>query len=81
MLNRIERKLQELDHFDYVRFARQGYGGITLWMKGGSSKEELDNAWYQVRKKIGDVRQEFPEGVRGRSSTTSTATATACSMR
>ncbi|HWI11948.1 MAG TPA: efflux RND transporter permease subunit, partial [Burkholderiaceae bacterium] len=66
VLNRIERKLQELDHFDYVRsFARQGYGGITLWMKGGSSKEELENAWYQVRKKIGDVRQEFPEGVRG----------------
>jgi len=66
VLNRIERKLQELDHFEYVRsFARQGYGGITLWMKGGSSKEELDNAWYQVRKKIGDVRQEFPEGVRG----------------
>jgi multidrug efflux pump len=66
VLNRIERKLQELDHFDYVRsFARQGYGGITLWMKGGSSKEELDKAWYQVRKKIGDVRQEFPEGVRG----------------
>ncbi len=66
VLNRIERKLQELDHFDYVRsFARQGYGGITLWMKGGSSKEELDDAWYQVRKKIGDVRQEFPEGVRG----------------
>jgi len=66
VLNRIERKLQELDQFDYVRsFARQGYGGITLWMKGGSSKEELDRAWYQVRKKIGDVRQEFPEGVRG----------------
>ncbi|MDR7151891.1 multidrug efflux pump subunit AcrB [Hydrogenophaga palleronii] len=66
VLNRIERKLQELDQFDYVRsFARQGYGGITLWMKGGSSKEELDKAWYLVRKKIGDVRQEFPEGVRG----------------
>ena len=66
VLNRIERRLQELDHFDYVRsFSRQGYGGITLWMKGGSSKAELDNAWYQVRKKIGDVRQEFPEGVRG----------------
>jgi multidrug efflux pump len=66
VLNRIERRLQELDHFDYVRsFARQGYGGITLWMKGGSSKEELENAWYQVRKKIGDMRQELPEGVRG----------------
>lgn len=66
VLNRIERRLQELDHFEYVRsFARQGYGGITLWMKGGSSTEELENAWYQVRKKIGDVRQEFPDGVRG----------------
>jgi len=66
VLNRIERRLQELDHFEFVRsFSRQGYGGITLWMKGGSSKAELDNAWYQVRKKIGDVRQEFPEGVRG----------------
>lgn len=66
VLNRIERKLQELDQFDYVRsFARQGYGGITLWMKGGSTKAQLDEAWYQVRKKIGDVRQEFPEGVRG----------------
>ena len=66
VLNRIERRLQELDHFEYVRsFARQGYGGITLWMKGGSSKADLDNAWYQVRKKIGDVRQEFPDGVRG----------------
>jgi multidrug efflux pump len=66
VLNRIERRLQELDHFEYVRsFARQGYGGITLWMKGGSSKQELENAWYQARKKIGDVRQEFPEGVRG----------------
>ncbi|WP_395701940.1 efflux RND transporter permease subunit [Aquabacterium sp.] len=66
VLNRIERRLQELDHFEYVRsFARQGYGGITLWMKGGSSKAELEGAWYQARKKIGDVRQEFPEGVRG----------------
>ena len=66
VLNRIERRLQELDHFEYVRsFSRQGYGGITLWMKGGSSKEELENAWYQARKKIGDMRQELPEGVRG----------------
>ncbi len=66
VLNRMEREMQELEHFDYVRsFARQGYGGIMLWMKGGTSKADLDNAWYQARKKIGDVRHEFPEGVRG----------------
>ena len=66
VLNRIERKLQELEHFDYARsFSRQGYGGITLWMKGGSSKAELDEAWYQVRKKIGDMRSTLPQGVIG----------------
>lgn len=66
VLNRMERKLQEIDGVDYVRsFSRQGYGGLTLWMKGGTGKKELDAAWYQARKKIADVRGTFPEGVRG----------------
>src|SRR5262249_8969545 len=66
VVNRIERKLQELDGIDYVRsFSRPRYAGITLWMKGGTPKKELDQAWYLARKKIADVRHEFPEGVRG----------------
>ncbi len=66
VLNRVERQLQELENFDYVRsFARQGYGGVTLMMRGGTSKIGLEEAWYQARKKIADVRHEFPEGVRG----------------
>jgi len=66
VLNRIERQLQQLEHFDYVRsFARQGYGAVTLMMKGGTSKADLEAAWYQARKKIGDVRHEFPDSVRG----------------
>jgi multidrug efflux pump subunit AcrB len=66
VLNRIERQLQELDAIDYVRsYSRQGYGGITLSMKGGTSKKDLEHAWYLARKKIGDVRGEFPEGVQG----------------
>ncbi len=66
VLNRIERELQKIEGIDYVRsFARQGYGGINFWMKGGTPKAELERAWYLARKKIGDVRHEFPEGVRG----------------
>jgi len=66
VLNRMERRLQEIDGIDHVRsFARQGYGGLTFWMKGGTSKKDLDTAWYLARKKISDVRGEFPEGVRG----------------
>ncbi len=66
VLNRIERELQKIEGIDYVRsFARQGYGGINFWMKGGTPKAELERAWYLARKKIGDVRHEFPDGVRG----------------
>ncbi|MET3106482.1 multidrug efflux pump [Oxalobacteraceae bacterium GrIS 2.11] len=66
VVNRIERKMQELDGFEYVNsFSRQGFAGITLRMKGGLKKSELDDAWYQTRKKINDIRSEFPEGVKG----------------
>jgi multidrug efflux pump subunit AcrB len=66
VLNRMERELQKIEGIDYVRsFARPGYGGLNFWMKGGTPKAELDRAWYLARKKIADVRQEFPDGVRG----------------
>lgn len=66
VINRIERKMQELEHLDNVRsYSRQGYGAITLWMKGGTSKKDLEESWYQARKKVSDIRHEFPSGVRG----------------
>jgi multidrug efflux pump len=66
VLNRMERELQKIDGIDHVRsFSRQGFGGLNFWMKGGTPKAELERAWYLARKKIADVRHEFPEGVRG----------------
>jgi multidrug efflux pump subunit AcrB len=64
--NRMEHTLRELNGFDYVQtFSRQGYGAVSLHMKGGLPNQQLTDAWYQVRKKISDARSEFPEGVRG----------------
>ena len=66
VLNRIERKLQQLDGIDYLAsFARQGYGAVFLNMQGSLHGAELREAWYQARKRIGDIRQELPEGVQG----------------
>jgi len=66
VLNRIEREMQTIEGVDSVRsFSRQGYGGINLWMQGGTPGPQLERAWYQARKKIADVRHELPEGVRG----------------
>jgi len=66
VMNRMERTLRELNGFDYVKtFSRQGYGALSLRMKGGLPARHLTDAWYQARKKIGDIRQDFPDGVRG----------------
>ena len=46
VLNRIEKKFEQLDHFDkVVTFARQGYGGMTLSVKDGTSKADQREAW------------------------------------
>jgi multidrug efflux pump subunit AcrB len=66
VLNRMEKKFEQIDHFEkVVTFARQGYGGMTLTVKGGTSKADQHEAWYQARKKLGDLRLELPDGVIG----------------
>jgi len=66
VLNRMEKKFEQLDHFEkVVTFARQGYGGMTITVAGGTSAADQREAWYQVRKKLSDIRQELPEGVVG----------------
>ena len=40
VLNRMEKKFEQLDHFEkVVTYARQGYGGMTISVVGGTSKE------------------------------------------
>ncbi|RTL26112.1 MAG: efflux RND transporter permease subunit [Burkholderiales bacterium] len=66
LINPIEQALQDIGGVDNIRsFSRQGYGGLTLWMKGRLSKAELDAIWYQARKKVGDIRDQLPPDVRG----------------
>jgi multidrug efflux pump subunit AcrB len=66
LLNRMEKKFEQLDHFDkVVTFARQGFGGMTISVVGGTSQADQREAWYQARKKFDDLRLELPEGVVG----------------
>ena len=62
----MEKKFEQLDHFEkVVTFARQGYGGMTISVWGGTSKADQREAWYQARKKFNDIKLELPEGVIG----------------
>ncbi|ACV33498.1 efflux RND transporter permease subunit [Accumulibacter sp.] len=66
VLNRMEKKFEQIDHFDKVKtYARQGYGGMTLSVVGGTSHADQREAWYQARKKFSDVKLELPDGVIG----------------
>ncbi len=66
VLNRMEKKFEQLDHYEkVVTFARQGFGGMTLSVWGSTSKADQREAWYQARKKFNDIKLELPEGVIG----------------
>ena len=66
ILNRMEQAVQDLPNLRYVTsFARQGYGGLTLAIDGRNSGAELRALWYQVRKKIGDIRNSLPADMQG----------------
>ena len=68
VVDKIERKLQETPWLDNLSsFSRPGEGFIFFNLRldtpdmAGTSKE----TWYQVRKRVGDMRFQLPEGVIG----------------
>ena len=66
VLNRMEKKYEQIDNFEkVVTYARQGYAGMTLTVRGGTSKADQREAWYQARKKLNDLSLEMPDGVIG----------------
>ena len=66
VVNKIERKLQETPHIDWVKsYTRAGSAIITLQVKGDTNSQQVADAFYQVRKKVGDISSELPEGLLG----------------
>lgn len=66
VVNKIERKLQEVPHLDYLRsFSRAGSAIITVAIKGDATGPDVTDAFYQVRKKVGDIASELPSGLYG----------------
>ncbi|MBE7423411.1 MAG: efflux RND transporter permease subunit [Zoogloeaceae bacterium] len=64
--DRIEKKLQEVPHFRHtVSHSKAGESLIILELKDTARGRDVGDIWYQVRKKIGDIRGTLPEGVAG----------------
>ena len=63
---RLERTLQEVPNLDALRsYTNAGRTVIFVELLGSAHGREVDDAWYDVRKKIGDMRQTLPQGVVG----------------
>src|SRR5262249_15804634 len=66
VVDKIERKLQETPDLDFLRsYTRAGFANIFVNLKGSARGEAVREAFYQARKKVGDVRHTLPEGVVG----------------
>jgi len=64
--DKIERTLQEVPYSDKIRsYTKPGESLTILQLADSSPPHEVANTWYQVRKKIGDMRSTLPQGVIG----------------
>ncbi|MDP9515320.1 efflux RND transporter permease subunit [Pseudomonas protegens] len=63
---RIEKKLMETGEYDrIVSFSRPGESQVTFIARDSMHSNEIPELWYQVRKKISDIRQSLPPGIQG----------------
>lgn len=64
--DKIEKTLQEAPYADKIRsYTKPGESLTIFQIKDSSPPKEVNNVWYQTRKKIGDMRSTLPSGVIG----------------
>lgn len=63
---RIEKKLMETGEYErIVSFSRPGESQVTFVARDSMHSVEIPDLWYQVRKKISDIRHTLPPGIQG----------------
>ena len=64
--DRIERKLQETPYVDFLQsYSKPGESMIFFNIKDSALPSVVPNTWYEVRKKVGDIAGQLPQGVVG----------------
>ena len=62
--DKLEKKIQEVPHIDFSRsFSRPGESVIFIIIKDDTFSEDIPDIWYQVRKKVGDIRHTLPSSI------------------
>ncbi|HET6603506.1 MAG TPA: efflux RND transporter permease subunit [Xanthomonadaceae bacterium] len=63
---RIERALMETGRYEFVRaYSRPGESQVIFVARDDLVSDDLPELWYQIRKKVGDIRHELPSEIQG----------------
>ncbi len=66
VVEKIQRGLQEIPNYDYVTsYSRPEHATLFFFLKDWTRKKEIDEGWYQVRKKLKDIHHTLPKGIVG----------------
>ncbi|MEL6372265.1 MAG: efflux RND transporter permease subunit, partial [Pseudomonadota bacterium] len=64
--DRIESRIQDLPNLDYVEtYSKPNQTFIRVQLEDTTNPDDIEDLWYHVRKKVGDISAELPEGVIG----------------
>jgi multidrug efflux pump len=64
--DKIEKKLQEAPNVDVIQsYSKPGESLVFFRMKDSAPPSAVPETWYQVRKKVGDIRNTLPAGITG----------------
>ncbi len=64
--DKVEKKLQELPFLDRVEsYSQPGVSFIRVILSDRTPPAKVKDLWYQVRKKVGDIRGSLPAGIIG----------------
>src|SRR5271165_1543274 len=64
--DRLERKLEETPSLDYLKsYTSAGKATIFVYLKDSTPPAQVPDIWYQVRKKVYDIRSELPQDIVG----------------
>lgn len=63
---RIEKKLMETGDYQFINsYSRPGESVVTFMARDNIHSKDIPELWYQVRKKVNDIRHTLPPGIRG----------------
>jgi len=64
--DRIEKELMTTGQYEKIMaYSRPGESMVTFVAKDSLKSDQIPDVWYNVRKKVGDIKQQLPAGVHG----------------